>query len=130
MSSDQERDAPWQHPDTEFARERIRILPSGMATFPATLNISSEPLTYVAHPDDKFRLSGKVTKFKLGDKVRKTKGSRWQGTVVGTYSTCYTLEGYCVESDTEPGSVQIYPASALELLPADWYQQRGSGVLK
>lgn len=54
-------------------------------------------------------------KFKLGDKVHKIKGSRWRGTVVGMYSTSLTPEGYCVESDTETGSVQIYPAAALEL---------------
>jgi dihydrofolate reductase (trimethoprim resistance protein) len=52
--------------------------------------------------------------FKLGDKVRKTKGSCWSGIVVGTYSTTLTPEGYAVESFTEKGSVQIYPVSALE----------------
>lgn len=54
--------------------------------------------------------------FKLGDHVRKTKGSNWRGHVVGTYSTDLTPEGYAVESDTETGSVQIYPAHALELV--------------
>jgi hypothetical protein len=54
-------------------------------------------------------------KFKLGDTVRKTKGSQWSGIVVGTYSTALTPEGYAVESSTEKGSVQIYPAGALEL---------------
>ena len=44
-------------------------------------------------------------KFKLGDLVRKTKGSRWSGVVVGTYSA-------------EKGSVQIYPAAALEMQSA------------
>lgn len=53
-------------------------------------------------------------KFKLGDLVRKAKGSEWHGTVVGTYSTSLTPEGYAVESATERGSVQIYPAAALE----------------
>lgn len=52
-------------------------------------------------------------KFKIGDLVRKTKGSQWSGTVVGTYSTELTPEGYAVESSTEKGSVQIYPAAAL-----------------
>ena len=56
-----------------------------------------------------------MSKFKIGDHVRKTKGSQWKGTVVGTYSTTLTPEGYAVESSTELGSVQIYPASALEL---------------
>lgn len=54
-------------------------------------------------------------KFKLGDKVRKIKGSQWKGTVVGFYSTTLTPEGYAVESSTELGSVQIYPVAALEL---------------
>ena len=53
------------------------------------------------------------TKFALGDAVEKTKGSSWHGQVVGWYRTSLTSEGYCVESDREPGSVQIYPAAAL-----------------
>lgn len=55
-------------------------------------------------------------KFKPGDFVRKIKGSQWHGRVVGAYSTNLTPEGYCVESMYEPGSVQIYPAQALEFL--------------
>ena len=55
-------------------------------------------------------------KFKLGDTVRKVSGSQWKGKVVGTYSTELTPEGYAVESSTEKGSVQIYPAKALELV--------------
>lgn len=58
-------------------------------------------------------------RFKLGDRVRKTKGSSWQGIVVGTYSTDLTSDGYAVESERERGSVQIYPASALELVVSD-----------
>jgi hypothetical protein len=53
-------------------------------------------------------------KFKRGDRVRKIKGSSWRGTVCGEYSTSLTPEGYAVESEREPGSVQIYPAAALE----------------
>lgn len=55
--------------------------------------------------------------FALGDRVEKTKGSSWRGRVVGTYSTWLTPEGYAVESEHEPGSVQIYPASVLRALP-------------
>lgn len=58
----------------------------------------------------------KVMSFKLGDEVRKTKGSQWQGIVVGTYSTTLTPEGYAVESNTEKGSVQIYPVGTLEIV--------------
>jgi hypothetical protein len=53
-------------------------------------------------------------KFKRGDTVRKVSGSQWHGVIVGTYSTTLTPEGYAVESWTEKGSVQIYPAKALE----------------
>ena len=53
--------------------------------------------------------------FSIGDRVRKIRGSSWNGRVCGTYSTVQTPTGYCVESEFEPGSVQIYPASALEL---------------
>lgn len=48
------------------------------------------------------------------DSVRKKRGGQWHGKVVGSYSTGLTPEGYAVESDREPGSVQIYPVSALE----------------
>ena len=54
-------------------------------------------------------------KWGIGTKVRKIKGSEWEGYIVGTYSTALTPEGYCVESSTHKGSVQIYPKSALEL---------------
>ena len=63
--------------------------------------------------------------FHLGDHVRKTKGSQWKGRVVGTYSTSLTPEGYAVESDTEKGSVQIYPVGALELVAAHRKQHEG-----
>lgn len=52
-------------------------------------------------------------KFQLGDRVTKTKGSKWTGRVVGFYSTALTPVGYAVESETETGSVQIYPEAAL-----------------
>lgn len=54
-------------------------------------------------------------KFKLGDRVTKTKGSSWTGLIVGFYSTKLTPIGYAVESENEPGSVQIYPENALTL---------------
>ncbi len=57
-------------------------------------------------------------KFRFGDAVRKTSGSQWHGRIVGWYSSTLTKEGYAVENLHEVGSVQIYPASALELTPA------------
>lgn len=56
----------------------------------------------------------KQPKFKVGDSVYKPKGSSWHGKIVGAYCTELTKEGYVVESDTERGSVQLYPAAALE----------------
>lgn len=58
-----------------------------------------------------------MNKFNLGDRVMKVRGSEWVGMVVGFYSTSLTPEGYCVESEAHSGSVQIYPASALEKVP-------------
>lgn len=66
---------------------------------------------------DKMLVAASFTKFKFGDIVCKSKGSQWHGKVVGFYSTALTPEGYAVESMYETGSVQIYPASALELMP-------------
>lgn len=65
-------------------------------------------------------------KFKLGDRVRKIKGSSWSGLIVGTYSASLTPEGYAVESENEPGSVQIYPVSALEAISSQPVEARGS----
>lgn len=55
-------------------------------------------------------------KFKRGDRVRKVSGSEWEGVVVGEYSTAFNPEGYAVESCAHKGTVQIYPAKALELV--------------
>ena len=52
----------------------------------------------------------------IGTRVRKVSGSSWQGKIVGYYSTDLTPNGYCIESEREPGSVQIYPEKALEFV--------------
>lgn len=52
--------------------------------------------------------------FRMGDRVCKKSGAAWQGQIVGWYCTKLTPEGYAVESEAHPGSVQIYPVSALE----------------
>lgn len=57
--------------------------------------------------------------FEFGQRVRKKSGSSWQGHVRGYYVTDRTPAGACVESERERGSVQIYPASALEIAPED-----------
>jgi len=55
-----------------------------------------------------------AAKFRMGDLVKKSTGSEWEGRVVGWYSTEQTAEGYAVESSAHRNSVQIYPAKALE----------------
>ena len=65
-----------------------------------------------------------MSKFKRGDIVRKRSGSQWQGTIVGEYSSSITEEGYAVESATHRGSVQIYPASALEFVEMAFDEDR------
>lgn len=62
---------------------------------------------------------GAGRQFQLGERVTKIKGSSWTGRVVGFYSTSLTPEGYAIESETERGSVQIYPAAAIRALPTD-----------
>lgn len=62
-------------------------------------------------------------KFQLNDRVRKTRGASWQGRVCGVYSTSLTPYGYAVESEREPGSVQIYPEGALEALEDEWHSR-------
>ncbi len=62
-------------------------------------------------------LSLKHFRYTLGQRLRKTRGSSWQGKVVGFYSTTITPIGYAIESEREPGSVQIYPESALSPVP-------------
>jgi hypothetical protein len=54
--------------------------------------------------------------FQLGDLVQKKGRASWRGHVRGWYRTELTELGYAVESMYEPGSVQIYPASALDRL--------------
>ena len=63
-------------------------------------------------------------KFKHGDRVKKSTGSEWVGKIVGTYSTEQTPEGYAVESEAHRGSVQIYPAKALEAWEEESLQDR------
>jgi hypothetical protein len=66
---------------------------------------------------DRLRANFENAKFKPGERVRKVRGSSWQGFIVGAYSASLTPEGYAVESEREPGNVQVYPAAALERVP-------------
>jgi hypothetical protein len=46
-------------------------------------------------------------KFRMGDLVKKSTGSEWEGRVVGWYSTEQTPEGYAVESSAKQNRVQM-----------------------
>lgn len=69
---------------------------------------ATDPKTFEEAP-----VKGVNRKFKFGDRVEKSKGSSWHGRVCGFYSTSLTPLGYNVESEREPGSVQLYPEAAL-----------------
>lgn len=56
--------------------------------------------------------------FAMHDHVQKKSGAAWSGYIVGFYRTNKNTEGYAVESEYHPGSVQIYPVAALELVHA------------
>ncbi len=60
-----------------------------------------------------FSGTAPAEKWPIGTRVEKVRGANWRGRVVGRYSTALTADGYCVESEWEPGSVQIYPHAAL-----------------
>ena len=72
----------------------------------STTLLRPPPLMVVAAPKGTFS---------RGDLVRKRSGppglAAWLGSTAPT-----SPEGYAVESDAHPGSVQIYPAAALELI--------------
>jgi hypothetical protein len=53
--------------------------------------------------------------FRWGDHVRRKNATSWQGRVVGFYRTSLASEGYVVESEREPGSVQMCPVTALDI---------------
>ena len=61
--------------------------------------------------------------FPNGALVQKKGRASWRGKIVGWYRTDITALGYAVESTFEPGSVQIYPETAL--LAWDGEQQAG-----
>jgi dihydrofolate reductase (trimethoprim resistance protein) len=50
----------------------------------------------------------------MGDYAAKKGRASWRGKIVGWYRTDLTALGYAIESHFEPGSVQIYPETAIE----------------
>lgn len=85
--------------------------------YPAAIRaLSSQPVA--DHIADAGKMVADRRKYCLGERLTKNKGSSWTGRVVGFYSTELTPIGYAIESETEKGSVQIYPEAALRLLPS------------
>lgn len=99
------------HPRSDFAQAHEDFPTRDGLNFNCIASTINKP-KWMRLPNGRVQMRN----FKLGDRVRKISGSRWQGRVVGTYSTSLTPEGYAVESETEIGSVQIYPSKALELV--------------
>ncbi len=85
----------------------------GSSGFNEGLNVEQSNVAVGASHDHQIQPPFPAT-FGLGDRVRKKSGAAWQGRIVGWYSTQLTPEGYAVESEAHPGSVQIYPVAALE----------------
>jgi|GEM_PF-1198208 len=123
--------AGWR-PETDAQWDGLRRMHAEYAARPA--QTEQQPVGYLTAGDCFIRLAPGIPprhddtplyaapiaqtapqgKFAIGDRVRKTSGSEWQGRICGTYSTALTPEGYAVESEAHAGSVQIYPAKALE----------------
>lgn len=104
--------------------ERLREMEGALVSIAHTFtedshgNMKTYPAGYyqdiarkaLAHPAES---EAKHERWPIGTLVEKIKGASWRGQVVGYYTTSLTPEGYCVESEREPGSVQIYPRAAL-----------------
>lgn len=95
---------------------KIRLLedaPTKSSSFQKRLNMEQSSVAVGASHGHQIQPPLPAT-FGLGERVRKKSGAAWQGHIVGWYSTKLTPEGYAVESEAHPGSVQIYPVAALE----------------
>lgn len=107
-----------------FTVEAIDVVADDMGGMEANLQHMIEALDKrVLTPGDFSDMIKEEAKserqFKLGDRVAKKSGSSWHGRIVGFYSTDLTPIGYCVESERETGSVQLYPEAALIAYPKD-----------
>ena len=102
------------HPNAKLLDpERIGTGSYKASGFHKRLNMEQSSVAVGASHDHQIQPPLPAT-FGLGERVRKKSGAAWQGHIVGWYSTKLTPEGYAVESEAHPGSVQIYPVAALE----------------
>ena len=105
----EQKPVAWQGRDHQDDRWNFLRKCPGVGAWVETRPLYASPLPVMPITDEDVE-----RRFKLDDRVTKTKGSSWTGRVVGFYSTTLTPIGYAVESENEPGSVQIYPEAALE----------------
>lgn len=75
-------------------------------------------------PSERDLLEGK---YHLGDRLTKVSGASWTGHVVGFYRSTLTEIGYAIESENEPGSVQIYPEKALTKITSHLEKGKADG---
>ncbi len=101
----------WVRPASEFHDGRFEQVGTTPAAPLAPTNESDAPKPGPFIPTSAHTDPGMI--WPIGTRVEKIKGANWRGRVVGRYSTALTADGYCVESEWEPGSVQIYPHAAL-----------------
>jgi len=104
-------------PPLNEREKTIAAMAIGYATArPAAVTEADEAelltIAYMQGAHDAVHGGGKI-KFPLKSRVTKIRGSSWTGRVVGFYTTSLTPVGYSVESENEPGSVQVWPEAAL-----------------
>lgn len=106
-----------EHMQMKASRLRIDLCNSSLKAWLPDYCVDMIATTLMQHEQEVVARCAEAStvsrRFRLGDRVTKTKGSSWTGRVVGFYSTDFTPIGYAVESENEPGSVQIYPEVAL-----------------
>jgi len=105
--------ALWPAAHVERLGHAWKHLGAPAESFHKRLNMEQSSVAVGASHDHQIQPPLPAT-FGLGERVRKKSGAAWQGHIVGWYSTRLTPEGYAVESEAHPGSVQIYPVAALE----------------
>lgn len=100
----------------QMVRVCVRAYLSALGEQKPVASVDQPELFTIAYMQGAYNAvkGGGKFRFPLKSRVTKTKGSSWTGPIVGFYSTNLTPIGYAVESENEPGSVQIYPEAALE----------------
>lgn len=99
--------------------KRYADLPHNIPTWPPSRDLQAEWLGHARAALAAMQPRGEQqdwpadAAFAFGALVQKKGRASWRGKIVGWYRTDITALGYAVESTFEPGSVQIYPETAL-----------------